>query len=214
MNLDLTQLLQLIKEVPAYRQLLAELEEHKGDTSAAVLDAAKPYFLAALYYHLKLPVLVVTAAPENSQKLQEQLSIWLASGEIKRFPEPDSLPYQRVAADTSTELARIQALSALLNRDAPVMITSAAALMQKVAPHSEFSSAFHTIKQGMEIEPLKLLSQWEAIGYQRESLVEVPGTMSQRGGIIDIYPPTSELPARLEFFGNTIDSLRRFDPAS
>ncbi len=214
MNLDLTQLLQLIKEVPAYRQLLAEVEGHKGDTSAAVLDAAKPYFLAALYHHLKLPMLVVTAAPENSQKLQEQLSIWLASGEIKRFPEPDSLPYQRVAADTSTELARIQALSALLNRDAPVMITSAAALMQKVAPHSEFSSAFHTIKQGMEIEPLKLLSQWEAIGYRRESLVEVPGTMSQRGGIIDIYPPTSELPARLEFFGNTIDSLRRFDPAS
>jgi len=47
-----------------------------------------------------------------------------------------------------------------------------------------------------------------------ESLVEVPGTISHRGGIIDIYPPTSELPARLEFFGNTIDSIRLFDPAS
>ena len=66
----------------------------------------------------------------------------------------------------------------------------------------------------MEIEPFKLLSQWEGMGYSLESMVDVPGTMSHRGGIIDIYPPTSELPARLEFFGNSVDSIRLFDPAS
>ncbi len=214
MSLDLTRLLQLVKEVTAYRQLLAELERGEGDTNAVVLDAAKPYLLAALYYHLRLPMLVVTATPENSQKLQEQLSIWLASGEIGRFPEPDNLPYQRVTTDTATRRERIQVLSALLNKKAPLVITSAAALMQKVARHRDFRSSFHTVKPGMEIEPFRLLSRWEAIGYQRESLVELPGTMSQRGGIIDVYPPTSELPARLEFFGNSVDSLRLFDPAS
>ncbi|GAF69105.1 unnamed protein product, partial [marine sediment metagenome] len=50
------------------------------------------------------------------------------------------------------------------------------------------------------------------MGYRMEDIVEVPGTISHRGGIIDIYPTTSDLPARLEFFGNTIDSIRLFDP--
>ena len=52
------------------------------------------------------------------------------------------------------------------------------------------------------------------MGYTLGNIVEIPGTMSHRGGIIDIYPPTSELPARLEFFGNTIDNIRLFDPAT
>ncbi|GAH48261.1 unnamed protein product, partial [marine sediment metagenome] len=66
----------------------------------------------------------------------------------------------------------------------------------------------------MDVEPFKLLSQWEAMGYRMESIVEVPGSISHRGGIIDIYPPTSNLPARLEFFGNTVDGIRLFDPAN
>jgi len=66
----------------------------------------------------------------------------------------------------------------------------------------------------MDVEPLKLLSRWENMGYRMENIVEVPGTISHRGGIIDIYPATNNLPARLEFFGNTIDSIRLFDPAN
>ncbi|GAI99039.1 unnamed protein product, partial [marine sediment metagenome] len=66
----------------------------------------------------------------------------------------------------------------------------------------------------MDIEPLELLSRWEAMGYRVESMVEVPGTISHRGGIVDIYPPSSDLPARLEFYGDTIDSIRLFDPAN
>ena len=66
----------------------------------------------------------------------------------------------------------------------------------------------------MNIEPFRLLGELELMGYRLENIVEVPGTMSHRGGIIDVFPPTSELPVRLEFFGDTIDSLRTFDPAT
>ena len=95
-----------------------------------------------------------------------------------------------------------------------MIVASAPAFMQKTAPYSDFTAACHTVKLGMEIEPFQLLSRWQAMGYRLENMVEVPGTMSHRGGIIDIYPPTSDLPARLEFFGNTIDSIRLFDPAN
>jgi transcription-repair coupling factor (superfamily II helicase) len=109
-------------------------------------------------------------------------------------------------------------LSALVNSElateAPLVIASAPALMQKTTPYTDFTATCHSIKLGMDIEPFKLLSQWQAMGYRMENIVEVPGTISHRGGIIDIYPPTSDLPARLEFFGNTIDSIRLFDPTN
>ncbi len=215
MELDLTQLLHLIEEMPAYRQLTGELKQQNGNTGVAVLEAAKPYLIAALYQNLRKPMLVVTAQPENSKKLQEQLSTWCDSSQVKLFPEPDAFPYQRIASDTSTELERIQVLSALVSNgdNAPLIVASAPALMQKTALYRDFTANCHTIKQGMDIEPFKLLGRWQAMGYRLENVVEVPGTISHRGGIIDIYPPTSNLPARLEFFGNTVDSIRLFDPA-
>jgi transcription-repair coupling factor (superfamily II helicase) len=138
--------------------------------------------------------------------------------QVKLFPEPDALPYQRIASDTSTELERVQVLSALANSEsttkAPLVVASAPAFMQKTTSYSDFTSICHSIELGMNVEPFELLSQWQAMGYRMENIVEVPGTISHRGGIIDIYPPTSDLPARLEFFGNTIDNIRLFDPAN
>jgi len=204
--------------MPAYHWLLDELKEQNGNPRIAMLDAAKPYLIAALYQGLQLPVLVVTAQPENSKKLYEQISTWCNSDQIKLFPEPDVLPYQRISSDTSTEMERLQVLSALANSEpptsTPLIVVSAPALTQKLPPYSDFTSTLHTINTGMDLEPFKLLSRWEAMGYRMENIVEVPGTISHRGGIIDIYPPTSELPARLEFFGNTIDTIRLFDPVN
>ncbi len=218
MPLNLTKLLHLIEKMPAYRQLTSELKQQDGNTRAAVLEAAKPYLISALYQSLRRPMLIVTAQPENSKKLHEQLLAWYNSNQIRLFSEPESLPYQRIVSDTSTELERLQLLSALVNigsnDNTPLILASAPALMQKTTLYSDFISTCHIIKQGMDIEPFKLLNQWQAMGYRIESVVEVPGTISHRGGIIDIYPPTNNLPARLEFFGNTIDSIRLFDPAN
>jgi len=219
MSLDLTQLLNLIEEMPVYRQLIKALQQD-DETRAVVLEAAKPYLIAALYRSRRLPMLVVTAQPENCRKLYEQLSIW-SNAEVKLFPEPDALPYERIVPDAATELERIQVLSAMTNynqneptADAPLVVTSASALMGKITLYSDFASICHTLKLGVEIEPFDLLRRWETMGYRMESVVEMPGIISHRGGIIDIYPPTSELPARLEFFGNTVDSIRLFDPVS
>jgi len=223
MELKLTQLLHLIEEMPAYSQLVDELEQKKDSARAAVLDAAKPYLVAALYHRLQRPMLVVTAQPENAKKLYEQLLTWCDSSQVKLFPEPDTLSYEPVALDNSTELERLQVLSSLADTAGddhtsatapPLIVASAPAFMQKTAPYSDFTAAVHTIRAGMEVAPFNLLSQWQAMGYRLETMVEVPGTMSHRGGIIDIYPPTNELPARLEFFGNNIDSIRLFDPAN
>ncbi|HUT67890.1 MAG TPA: hypothetical protein VMW86_05005, partial [Dehalococcoidales bacterium] len=190
---ELSKLLKLIDSVPEYHSLLDELKQ-RSDTTVVVLDAARPYLVAALYESLRLPVLVVTAQPENAKKLHEQLLSWRASGLVRFFPEPDVLPYERLASDTTTEMERIQVLSALAgcnggetDVDLPLVVASTAALMSRTAPHRDFISACHTVKLGMDIPPFKLLGRLEAMGYQIENVVEVPGTVSHRGGIIDIF---------------------------
>jgi len=216
--LNLTRLLNLIDEMPEYKKLVEELKKQNGNTSAVVLEAAKPYFIAALYKSSDRPMLVVTTQPENCRKLYEQIAAWTNLRGVKLFPEPDALPYERIAADASTELERVQVLSALAGANGdenhPLVVVSAPSLMSKLAPHKDFVAACHTIGVGVEIEPLELLKRWQDIGYSIENMVEVPGTASRRGGIVDIYPPTSELPARIEFLGNTIESMRLFDPVS
>jgi transcription-repair coupling factor (superfamily II helicase) len=218
--LELNRLLPLIQSMPAYRRLTERLGQRNGDT-VVVLDAARPYLAAALYASLRAPVLLVTAQPENAKKLQEQLSSWCGAGQIKLFPEPDVLPYERLTPDTSTGTERVQVLSALAGYGseeeditAPLVVASAAAFMSRTTPYHEFLSARKSIKLGMNIEPFRLLGELEAMGYRLENIVEMPGTMSHRGGIIDVFPPTGELPVRLEFFGDAIDSIRTFDPAT
>jgi transcription-repair coupling factor (superfamily II helicase) len=216
-KLNLTKLLHLIEGTGEYQKLLEELKKQDGNAGVVVLEAAKPYLIAALYSSSGRPLLVVTAQPENCQKLYEQIAAWSGSGGVRLFPEPDALPYEDIAADASTELERVQVLSALGGINSgqpPLVVISAPSLMSRLPPHQDFAAACHTIKAGMEVDPLELLRRWQDIGYEVENTVEIPGTVSRRGGIVDIYPPTSQLPARLEFLGNTIESLRTFDPVS
>ena len=210
-------LLGLISEMPAYSNLLERIGKQREMGEVAVINAAKPYLIAALYRDLKMPIMVITARADNAGRLKEQIVAWCGSdSNIDLFPEPDRLPYQRVSSDNFNETERIRVLSGLLkydkNRPTPLVIMSTQSLMQKVAALEDFKDSYHSIKLGMQIEPYELLKKWQSIGYKSESIVELPGSMSHRGGILDIYPLTSEKPVRLEFMGNTIDSLRLFDP--
>ncbi|MDP7109975.1 MAG: hypothetical protein QF912_03295, partial [Dehalococcoidales bacterium] len=73
MSFNLTQLLTLVEEIPAYLQLIDELKKKRDDVRVTVLDVAKPYIAASLYYRQRQPMLMVTAHPENAKKLYEQI---------------------------------------------------------------------------------------------------------------------------------------------
>ena len=213
-------LLALSNDMPSYRELVHELEEKQRDvTRAIVLDAARSYVIASLYKSLERPVLIVTAHSEESKKIHETITTWTRElCEPMLFPEPDNLPYQYMVSDTTTEMERLRVLSTLSSgedNDYPqLVVTSIPALMQKVTPYQDFTSSCHRIAVGDSISPLDLIRRWQKIGYRMDDMVELPGSISRRGGIIDIYPPSSEMPARVEFTGDIIDSIRLFDPAS
>ncbi len=261
--MNLSPLLSLLKEVPAYRQLVEQLPAARGEHKAVILDAAKPYLIACLHEELNSPLVVITAQPDNAKKLYEQLQVWcLPSANLHHFPEIDFLPYEYLASyPADTMQRRLQVLSALAlsepfasghsegakrpknpiqgklreeSRDPspgsfasaqepgfrvtvkqpPLIVTSALAMMSKTIPKGDFVSACHILKQGMLVNPLELLHKWQSMGYEMEDVVEVPGTMGRRGGIVDIFPVCSQSPARIEFFGNQIESMRLFNPES
>jgi len=219
--MNLSCLLSLLQEMPAYKQLVGELSTVKGEHKTTILDATKAYLIAALYEELGLPLMVVTGQPESARKLHEQLRAWCSpSAELHRFPELDFLPYgsSQLSAVSYQMMERLRALATLAlyeeSDKPPLVVTSALAIMSKTIPQRDFAAACHALKPGKAAEPLELLRRWQSMGYEVEDVVEVPGQMSKRGGIIDVFSPCSQLPVRIEFFGNQIESMRCFDPES
>jgi len=215
--MNLSCLLTLIKQVPAYNQLVEQLSVGEGKHKAVLPDVAKPYLVAALYEQLDLPLMVISSQPEDARKLYEQLQLWCSpSANLHHFPELDFLPYEYGTPSANSILERLRTLATLAlyqkGDKPPLIVTSALATISRTIPREDFISACHTLEQGMTVNPLELLPQWQSMGYEMEDLVEVPGTMSKRGGIIDIFPPSSQLPVRIEFFGNQVESMRLFDP--
>ncbi|MDY6893523.1 MAG: transcription-repair coupling factor [Chloroflexota bacterium] len=214
--MNLSGLLSLIDDVPSYQSLLQRLQTTDSLNRLIVLDAAKPYLLSCLHHHLNSPILVITSTPERAKWLYEELLVWRGNdATVALFPEPDALPYERLLSDSYTVQHRLSVLFNLNQEgNVPLIVTSAYASVRKVIPAIIFASSCYTLKKGAKINLEQTLSQWMELGYEMENSVEVPGTMSRRGGIIDIYPPNSELPARIDLFGDEVESIRLFNPAS
>src|SRR5690606_35404283 len=94
------------------------------------------------------------------------------------------------------------------------IVTSARAIMQRTLPVSNFRRSTMVLKVGQRHAIEKLLAHFYALGYEPTQVVVEPGTFSRRGGIVDVYPLAADGPARIEFFGDEVDSLRSFDPTS
>ena len=208
-----------------------------ADTAAAPVRitarrGARPVYLAAIWRNHRRPLLVLTPRPEDSRRLHDQLLTYLGEdAPVYHLPEPEVLPFERLAVDSRTVNQRLTALSALAaalspddsaDRPAPpLVVASAAAALRLTLPPSllagsGFSSdaaAFTRLRVGQRIPRVEeLLTAWVNLGYRNEPLVESPGSFSQRGGIIDLYPPQCEYPWRLELWGDEVDTLRPFDP--
>jgi transcription-repair coupling factor (superfamily II helicase) len=111
---------------------------------------------------------------------------------------------------------RLRTLATVQNADlstsAPVIVTSVLALMQPTMAPDDLRHAMRVLRRGDRVDLNELLSHLVDLGYESAAMVEETGQFSKRGGIVDFYPPTSNLPIRVEFFGDEIDSVRLFNP--
>ena len=215
--MHLTGLLELLDRLPPFRQLL----EQGSETPLALLHAARPYVTAGLRKARGNTIVLLTARSEMVQQIVSQLELWLPAPEeggptLLPFAEADALPYERIGWSGATRQQRLTALSALQSRSAtpPIVVASARALMQKTLPARELRLALRPIKVGELVRLDQMVARWVQTGYNPADVVEEPGTFARRGGIIDIWPPNLAHPVRIDLFGEEVESLRLFDPAT
>ncbi len=138
---------------------------------------------------------------------------------VVSFPAFEIAPYGQLTPDTTTLAIRLSTLYLLQESNQPcIVLTSAEALLRRIIPRQRLAGACELVMTGEETDRDKLILALSNTGYQQAELVQQPGDMAVRGGIIDLYPPASTLeqqgPVRLDFFGDTVESIRTFDPAS
>lgn len=214
--MDLSGLLPLIREMPSYCRLLEGLRGDPPATRVVALDSARPCLLACLQRDLALPMLVVTARQERARQLCDEIPLWLGAGaEVRLFPEPDALPYERISSDPYTVQQRLKVLASLSRGvQSGLVVASAYAVVHKTVAATAFAQSCQTVKTGARVNLERMLAGWVELGYAMDTSVQLPGTMSRRGGIVDVYPPDSDLPARIELFGDKVESIRLFDPST
>jgi len=219
-------LLCLFHEDPRYQDLLALLRASapadQPPLSLGLIEAVRPYLLAVLQGDWEGPLVVASGNPESARHLADQLRAWSEWPEqVFYFQPPDPIFYDRVPWDRETIHTRIDVLSRLsaLRSDGAggrglVVVAPAWALMTKTLPPLAFRRATRTLRVGDVISPSELLTFCVRSGYEMSVVVEEPGTFSQRGSIVDIFAPNYAAPVRLDFFGDEVDSMRTFDPAT
>ena len=183
-----------------------------GGDGVAVPDAVRPYFLAALASSLQRCVLAVVPSEADAEALRSTTSEFIQPTAL--LPSWDVLPYEGLSPDARISAHRLEALRLLGHgAGARVVIASIRGFIQKPAPGAADLEPI-AVRKGESIDRDELGRHLVELGYYREDVAAEPGTFAVRGGIVDIYPAQDDRVARIELFGDEVESIRLVDPAT
>ncbi|MBR9981084.1 MAG: transcription-repair coupling factor, partial [Desulfatitalea sp.] len=206
------------QEEISWGQLLAGLERRAKPADIVGLnDAASPYGVARLYRAHRWPMLVVVATVPEAERYVDELSLFLKDLEVSVlfFPPYHVSPFKALAYHNETAGRRIRTLYQMVEGfRAPLVVTTAGALMQQLIPKAELTGFAELVAAGEEVDRDSLVQKLVDGGYSRAALVEELGDFGVRGGILDLFTPQHDDPLRIEFDGDVVESIRLFDPDS
>jgi len=174
------------------------------------------YAVARLFRRLSRPVVVISPEAKGAERFATDLKFFMGeSAPVRLFPNLDVLPYFQLSPHPDVLTERLGALFDLLQGKEPwVLVTSHAAALRRLPPRSIFNTYADYVVAKEEIDREDLLRRLVEAGYLSVPLVEDSGTYSVRGGIIDLFPPHSPHPYRIELFGDLVESIRLFEPST
>ncbi|MDE1154521.1 MAG: transcription-repair coupling factor [Acidobacteriaceae bacterium] len=220
--------------LPFVRELMAELESAESfdrvrrhlaggagrrrvsGLTATARSLYLPYFVRAA----KAPVLVLVADNKAAEALHAnvlaacELTGALKRSEVLRLPAHDVLPFENLSPHQEIQEQRAATLWKLASGQARLVIAPVEAACMRLFHRDHYAALALELRVGEEHVPEMLVDHLVSVGYKRVDVVDMPGQVTIRGGILDIYGPEQERPVRIDFFGDEIESIRRFDPES
>jgi transcription-repair coupling factor (superfamily II helicase) len=218
--------------LPFVRDLLADLENSpsfeqarrhfalaRGRRCVSGLTAsARALYIPLFARAAGAPVVVIV--PDN--KAADALQVGLRAGcdltgaippnRVLKLPAHDVLPFENLSPHPEIQEQRAATLWKMATGAASIVIAPVEAAAMKLFPRHFYGGLAQFLRRGEEVDVETLLAHLASVGYTPMDIVEMPGQYTRRGGILDIYSPEADRPVRLEFFGDEIETIRKFDP--
>jgi len=181
-----------------------------GDSQMSVAGRLRPALVAAVLDLLERPLLIVTAGVGEAEEFVRDLGNYLPREKVLHYRAHEVFPWERTSPEIEAAGARLEALSALGAGVPVAVVAPVSALMRRLPPRAARLVSSLSLQQAGELDLEEAVGTLVEMGYERVQTVEQRGQFALRGGIFDIFPSTGRYPVRLELFGDSIESIRRF----
>ena len=210
-----------VELLPGFTRVASHLNEGTGRIRVSGLSPTAKALLLVLWRRAADRPLIVVA--NDNRAVEDFVPILRGFCELSAACDPDSivslpardvLPFQNLSPHPELQEERATALWKIATGKASIVVTpiAATAILQRSGEY--YSDLARVLRRGESFDLENLLGHLNTVGYASADVVEMPGQYALRGGILDVYSPEAERPVRIEFFGDEVDSIRRFDPTS
>ncbi|HEY1482414.1 MAG TPA: transcription-repair coupling factor [Candidatus Acidoferrum sp.] len=210
--------LEPLLRLPALEGTLAELRSNSNLVGLSGLqDAAKAFVASYLTHELRRPAFFITESNRRAEELSEVLRFFSQifpglTGGVAVLPAFDSLPWDSQSPHADILERRATTLYRLGNGEVSLVIAPAAAAMWRYQDPYVYLTLSQVLTKDAEVPHEQLIAHLASTGYARTEMVELPGQFAVRGGIVDVFSPEAPRPVRIELLGDTVESVREFDP--
>jgi transcription-repair coupling factor (superfamily II helicase) len=220
--------------LPFVRDLFADVEKLPSTLRAAshlregtvrirvsgLTPTAKPLLFVLLQKASERPFIVVVANNRAAEDLVPVLQAFHEllggndPGSIVALPTRDVLPFQNLSPHPEIQEERAVALWKVATGAVSILVSPAAGTAIRLRSAEYYAGLARSVKRGESLDTDALVGHLNTVGYSSTDVVEMPGEYALRGGILDVYPPEADRPLRIEFFGDEVESIRKFDPGT
>jgi transcription-repair coupling factor (superfamily II helicase) len=218
--------------LPFVREIFAELEHAPGFERvrrhlslgtgrrrvSGLTVTARALYIPLMARAAKQPVVVVVADNKAAEALEPMLKAGceltgaIDPARVVRLPAHDVLPFENLSPHPDVQEQRASALWKLSTGAVEILIAPVESVALKLFEREYYAGLAVTLRRGEEVDLEVLTGHLASVGYTQMDLVEMPGQFTRRGGILDVYSPEADRPVRIEFFGDEIETIRKFDP--
>ncbi|HEX4066604.1 MAG TPA: transcription-repair coupling factor [Acidobacteriaceae bacterium] len=213
------ELLADLENSPAFEQARRHLALARGRRRVSGLTStARALYLPLFARAAGVPVALIVADNKAADAMQLalragcELTGAIPPDRVLRLPAHDVLPFENLSPHPDIQEQRAKTLWKVATGEASIVVAPVEAAAMKLFPAPFYAGLAQILRRGEEVDVDTLLTHLTSIGYTRMDIVEMPGQFTRRGGILDVYSPEADRPVRFEFFGDEIESIRKFDP--